>query len=65
MMIGTVSAAATATSAAMWPSRMAVRRTGVSSSRSKYWFCTSSTSAPARDTPVTPSRIAVAIWKAV
>ena len=35
MMIGTVSAAATATSAHRWPSRIAIRRTGVSSSRSK------------------------------
>ena len=55
-----VRAAATATSAAMCPTRMAVRRTGVSSSRSKYLSCTSSTRAGARDTPVTPRRMAVA-----
>ena len=51
----------TATSAAMCPNKIAVRRTGVSNSRSRYLFCTSSTIAPARDTPVTPSNAAVAI----
>ena len=63
--IGTVSTQATATSATMCPIRMARRRTGVSSSRSKYPFWMSSTSDPARDTPVTPIRMAVGSMNAL
>jgi hypothetical protein len=63
--MGSINAQAMATSASINPTKMASRRTGVSSSRSKYPFWMSSTSDPARDTPVTPSRIAVGSMNAV
>ena len=52
-------------SASISPTRSDVRRTGVSSRRSKYPPLMSSTSDEARETPVTAKMMAVGSWNAL